>query len=72
MFGALRVNPNKASGLSHPYHLDESTFTFRGIGSNLLFHLSMKIMSANEVAPDWMPSFAASPILGLFLNGLRF
>ena len=39
------VNPFVTNGLSHPYQLDESTFIFRGIGSNFsfLFHFSMKI-----------------------------
>ena len=33
-------------GLSHPYHLDESTFSIRGIGIfiSFLFHISMKFM----------------------------
>ena len=54
-------------GLSHPYQLDESTFIFRGIRSNFsfLFHFSMKIMSANRIAPDGTPRFATSH-LGLF------
>ena len=57
------------NGLSHPYHLDESTFIFRGIGSvfffSFLFHFSMKFVSANRIAPDGTPRFAASH-LGLF------
>ena len=55
------------NGLSHPYHLCESIFIFRRIGSNVsfLFHLSMKIMSANRTVPDGTPRFAASH-LGLF------
>ena len=63
----LNFNPLVTNGLSHPYHLDEFTFNFRGIGSNFLFlfHFSMKIMSANRIAPDGMPRFAASH-LGLF------
>ena len=53
--------------LSHPYHLDLSTFIFRGIGSNFsfLFHSSIKFMPANRIAPDGTPRFAASH-LGLF------
>ena len=50
--------------LSHPYHLDESIFVFRSIFS-FLFHFSMKIMSANRIAPDGTPRSAASH-LGLF------
>ena len=51
------------NGLSHPYHLDESTFIFRAMGSNFsfLFHFS----SANRMVPDRTPPFAASH-LGLF------
>ena len=47
-------NPLVTNGLSHPYQLDESIFIFRGIRSNFsfLFHFSMKIMSANRIAPD--------------------
>ena len=49
------------------YHLDESTFIFRGIRSNFsfLFHFSMKIKTANRIAPDRTPRFVASH-LGLF------
>ena len=56
-----------ANGFSCPYHLDESTFIFRGFGSNFsfLFHLSMKMIQANRIAPDGTPCFAASH-LGLF------
>ena len=63
VFGALLVNPNKPSESSHPYQLDESTFIFRGIRSDLsyLFHFSMKFLLANRKAQDWTPSFAASP-----------
>ena len=41
-----RINPLVTTGLSHSYHLDESIFIFRGIGSDFsfLFHFSMKIM----------------------------
>ena len=55
------------NGLSHPYHLDESTFVYRGFKSNFsfLFHFSMKIKTANRKAPDGAPHFAALH-LGLF------
>ena len=55
------------SGFSHPCHLDVSIFIFRGLGSNFsfLFHFSMKIMSANRIATDGTPRFAASH-LGLY------
>ena len=63
----LTFNPLVTNGLSHPYHFDESTFIFRGIGSNFsfLFHFSKKIVSANRIVPDETPRFAASH-LGLF------
>ena len=62
------LNPLVVNGLSHPYHLDESTFIFRGVGSNFsfLFHFSMKFMlKANRMAPDVTLHFAASH-LGIF------
>ena len=40
-------NPLVTTGLSYPYHLDESTLSFiRGIGSNFLFlfHFSMNFL----------------------------
>ena len=53
--------------LSHPYHLDESTFTFRGIRRNLyfLFPCMMNFLCANRIAPDGMPHFVTSD-QGLF------
>ena len=61
------INPIVTNGISHPYHLDESTFIHRGIRSDFsfLFHFSMKIKIANRIAPDGTPRFAASH-LGLF------
>ena len=61
------VNLLVTNGFSHPYHLDESTFIFRGIRSNFLFlfHFSMKFKKANRIAPDGTPRSAAS-YLGLF------
>ena len=43
------LNPFVTNGLSHPYHLDESTFTFRDIriDFSFSFHFSMKLASAN-------------------------
>ena len=42
--------------------LDESIFIFRGSRDNfsILFHISMKIVSAKRIAPDGMPRFAIS------------
>ena len=50
------------NGLSHPYHLDESTSMFRGSRrcSSFLFHFSMKIYKANRIAIDGIPRLAAS------------
>ena len=55
------------NGFPHPYQLDKSIFIFRGIRSifAFVFHFSMKIASANRIAPDGTPRFAASH-LGLF------
>ena len=41
-------------GLSHPYQVDESTFIFRGIRSNILFFNEIPI------APDERPHSEAS------------
>ena len=61
------VNPYLTNGFSHYYHLGESTFIFRGIRSDFQFlnKFLMKILLANRIAPDGMPSSAASH-LGLF------
>ena len=55
-------NPLVTNRLSHPYHLNESIFTFRDIRGNFsfLFHCSTKIISANRIASDGMPRYAAS------------
>ena len=60
-------NPYLTNGFSHCYHLDESTFVFRGIRSDfyILFYFSMKFLCANRIAPDGTPRSAASH-LGLF------
>ena len=51
----ININPLVTNGLSHHYHLDESVFIFRGIGSNFsfLFHFSMKIRVSKENSPRW-------------------
>ena len=55
------------NGFSHRYHLGESTFIFKGIGSDFKFSYKflMIILLANRIAPDGMPRFAASH-LGLY------
>ena len=60
-------NPLVTNGLSHPYHLDESTFIVRGISSDFsfLFHFLMNSMKANRIAPDGTQRFVAS-LLELF------
>ena len=35
---SILINPLVTNGLSHPYHLDESTFIYRVIGSNFHFY----------------------------------
>ena len=64
---ADNINPYVTNRRSTPYHLNESIFIFWGIRSNfsILFHFSMKIMSANRIAPDVTQRFAATH-LGLF------
>ena len=54
-------------GLSHRYHLGESTFISGDARSDFrfLFTCSMHFFQANRIAPDGMPRFAASH-LGLF------
>ena len=54
------LNPIVTNGLSHPYQMDEPIFILRGSGSDFsfLYHFSMKIMSANRIAPDVTPRFA--------------
>ena len=53
------INPYVTNGLSHPYHLDEPIFVLRDISGNfsILFHFSMKFMSANRIVTDGMPRF---------------
>ena len=43
---SAQINPLVTFGLSHPYHLDEATFMFRGITIkfSFLFHFSMKFI----------------------------
>ena len=38
-------------GLSHPYHLDESSFVLRGIGSNFSFYFIFRRKSCKQV--EW-------------------
>ena len=63
----VHFTPLVTNGLSHPYHLDESTLILRDTRCyfSFLFHFSMKRNKANRIAPDGTPRFAASH-LGLF------
>ena len=60
-------NPHMMNGLSHSYHLDESTFILRDIRSyfEFLTNFSMKFLLTNRIAPDGAPLAAVSH-LGLF------
>ena len=57
------INPLVMNGVSHYYHLDESTSIFRGIRIkfSFLFSFSIKLQKANKIAPDGTPR---SHILG--------
>ena len=50
------------NGLSHPYHLDESTFIFRGIGSTVFlllffFSFSDEVHLSKQNSPRWDAAF---------------
>ena len=63
-FRSMSINPLVTNGLSRPDHLDKSIFILGELG--FIFHsFSIKIMSANRMAPDETPRFAALH-LGLF------
>ena len=65
MFKHTKFDPLVTNGISHPYHLGESTIILGALGVFFLSHFSLKIMSANRIAPDGTPRFAALH-LGLF------
>ena len=48
-----RFNPYLMNGLSHHYHLGESTVIIRGIRSDFeyLFHFLMKFLWENRIVP---------------------
>ena len=58
----LASNQLVTNGCSGRYQSDESTFIFRGFGSNFsfLFQFPIKIIQANRIAPDGTPQSAAS------------
>ena len=53
----MKFNMFMKNGLSHCYHLGESTVIIRGIRSDFefLFHFSIKFLQANRIAPDGTP-----------------
>ena len=63
------INPLVTNELSHNYHLDESTFNFRGIGSDFsfLFHFFDESHERNRIAPDVTPRFATSHLRLLYM-----
>ena len=48
-------NPYVRNGLSHPYHLDESIFIFRGIGNSFYIFISFsdEIHVRKQDSPSW-------------------
>ena len=56
----MYINPYVTNGLSHPYHLDESTFFFRGIRSNFLFFISLlnEKHVSKQNSPRWDAAFS--------------
>ena len=55
--GTIVLNPNEPNGISHPYHLDESIFVFRVIGSNYNFYF---IFDENHVSKEKSPRWDAA------------
>ena len=55
-------NPYLMNGFSHHYQLDESTFIFRSVRSDVLIFISflMNFFQANRIAPDGTPLSALS------------
>ena len=56
----ISFNPYLMNGFSHHYHLDESTFIFRGVRSDFSLIFSMKFLCAKRIALDGTPRSAAS------------
>ena len=63
----MLFNPLVTNGISHPYHLDDSTFSFRGNRSVFFYSIFRRksVIKENRIAQDVTPRFAASH-LGLF------
>ena len=64
ILGVVWLNPYLPNGLFHPYILDKSISSFRGIWSTFssLFHFLLKILYANSADPDQTPRSAASDL----------
>ena len=58
-----KVNPLVTNGLSHRYHLDESTFILGESGVIFMFYLIFESCVSKQKAPDETPRFAASPLV---------
>ena len=63
------LNHLVTNGLSHPFHLDESTLNFRGsridFFTSYFDEIPVSPAVSKQIAPDETPRFAASD-LGLF------
>ena len=53
------INPYLTNGFSHRYQLDESTFIFRGVGSDFLFFIQFfdEIPLSKQNSPRWDAAF---------------
>ena len=62
------LNPYLTNGLSHHYHLGESTFIYRGSISDFefLFHFFDEICLSKQNSPRWDTAHFAASHLGLF------
>ena len=49
------INPYVTNGISHPYHLDESTFIFTSIGSIFISFYLMKTFDENHISKQNSP-----------------
>ena len=64
------LNPLMTNGLSHPYHLDESIFIFRGFRSIFFFHFYF-ISDENEISKQNSPRWDAA-FCGVTSGAIRF
>ena len=61
LYKLAHLNPLVTSGLPHPYHLDESTFIFRGVRSSFSFFVSFfdEINVRKQKSPIWGTAFCS-------------